>query len=186
MPSNLQIDPGQMVDEHSDYLLSFAMSKLQDLDLAKDLVQDTFVSALTKIDTFEHRSKLRTWLTSILNRKIIDHWRKAETRYTDPASHFFNQDDGKENGHWLENSGNQKTLETIEDIITKDETYAELGDCLEKLPERWRGVVAAKYLKESDSENICQDFDITASNLWVIIHRAKLVLRDCLKSKWEL
>ncbi len=186
MPSNTQIDSGKMVDDHSDYLLSFAMSKLQDVDLAKDLVQDTFVSALVKIDTFEHRSKLRTWLTSILNRKIIDHWRKAETRYTDPASHFFSQEDGKDNGHWLENSGNQKTLETIEDLISKDETYQELGDCLEKLPERWRGVVAAKYLKESDSENICQDFDITASNLWVIIHRAKLVLRDCLKSKWEL
>ena len=186
MSENNNIDPGHMVDEHSDYLLSFAMSKLQDLELAKDMVQDTFVSALTKIDKFERRSKLRTWLTSILNRKIIDHWRKAETRYTDPASHFFSKEDGSDNGHWLENSGNQKTLETVEDLIVKDETYLELGYCLEKLPERWRGVVASKYLKESDSETICDDFEITTSNLWVIIHRAKLVLRDCLKSKWEL
>jgi RNA polymerase sigma-70 factor (ECF subfamily) len=186
MAANINIDPGQMVDEHSDYLLSFAMSKIQDIDLSKDLVQDTFVSALTNLDTFEHRSKLRTWLTSILNRKIIDHWRKAETRYTDPASHFFSQEEGKGNGHWLENSGNQQTLETIEDLITKGETIEELNDCLEKLPKRWRGVVSSKYLKESDSENICTDYDITPSNLWVIIHRAKLVLRDCLQTKWKL
>jgi RNA polymerase sigma-70 factor (TIGR02943 family) len=176
--------PEYLVEEHSDYLLSFAMSKLRDIDLAKDMVQDTFVSALLKIDTFEQRSKLRTWLTSILNRKIIDHWRKAETRYTDPISHFFSQSEKK--GHWLETSGNQKTLETIEDEISREETIAELGQCLEKLPGKWRGIVASKYLEEKDSEDICKEFEITSSNLWVIIHRAKLVLRECLQTKWNL
>ena len=184
MTANSEIDVNALVDDHSDYLLSFAMSKLKDLDLAKDLVQDTLVSAITKLDTFEKRSKLRTWLTSILNRKIIDHWRKAETRYTDPVSSFFDQDGNK--GHWLESHGNNKTLETVEDRISKEETNIELADCLEKLPEKWKGIVASKYLEEKDSEEICKDFDITSSNLWVIIHRAKLVLRDCLQTKWTL
>ena len=98
--SNEKIDRAELVDEHSDYLLSFAMSKLRDIDLAKDLVQDTFVSALSKLDSFEQRSTVRTWLTSILNRKIIDHWRKAETRYTDPISSFFDQE--QKNRHWVE------------------------------------------------------------------------------------
>lgn len=185
MSSNAEIDLNALVEDHSDYLLSFAMSKLKDLDLAKDLVQDTFISAITKLETFEHRSKLRTWLTSILNRKIIDYWRKAETRYSDPISSFFAQD-GKQPGHWLESKGSMKTLETIEDQISKEETMIELSECLDKLPEKWRGVVASKYLEETDSEEICKDFDITSSNLWVIIHRAKLVLRDCLQAKWKL
>ena len=184
MTANSEIDVNALVDDHSDYLLSFAMSKLKDIDLAKDLVQDTLVSAITKLDTFEQRSKLRTWLTSILNRKIIDHWRKAETRYTDPVSSFFQQD-GK-TGHWLDSQGKNKTLETVEDRITKEETNMELADCLGKLPDKWKGVVASKYLEEKDSEEICNDFDITSSNLLVIIHRAKLVLRDCLQTKWEL
>ena len=184
MTNNSEIDVNALVDDHSDYLLSFAMSKLKDLDLAKDLVQDTLVSAITKLDTFEQRSKLRTWLTSILNRKIIDHWRKAETRYTDPISSFFQQD-GK-TGHWLDSQGKNKTLETVEDRISKEETSMELADCLGKLPDKWKGVVASKYLEEKASEEICNDFDITSSNLWVIIHRAKLVLRDCLQTKWKL
>lgn len=185
MSTKINVNTDQLVDEHGDYLLSFAMGKLQDLELAKDLVQDTFVSALTKLDTFEHRSKLRTWLTSILNRKIIDHWRKAETRYTDPASRFF-REDGKHKGHWLENVGEQETLGTIEDSIAQEETIGELGQCLDTLPEKWRGIVSSKYLEEQESEEICKDFNITPSNLWVIIHRAKLVLRDCLKTKWSL
>jgi RNA polymerase sigma-70 factor (ECF subfamily) len=175
--SENSIDTGKLVEEHSDYLLSFAMSKLQDLELAKDLVQDTFVSAITKLDSFENRSNIRTWLTSILNRKIIDHWRKAETRYTDPVSSFFDQEN--KHRHWLDKK-NSTSVESVVDQITKEEATLELYNCIEKLPSKWRGVIASKYLEEKVSEDICKEMEITPSNLWVIIHRAKLLLRDCL------
>ena len=177
-----KIDTGQLVEEHSDYLLSFAMTKLSDLELAKDLVQDTFVSAITKLDSFENRSSIKTWLTSILNRKIIDHWRKAETRYTDPVSLYFDQDSKMR--HWLVDKNNP-SVESVVDKITKEEATLELYDCVEKLPSKWRGVIASKYLEEKVSEDICKEMEITPSNLWVIIHRAKLLLRDCL-TKAEL
>ncbi len=176
-----EIDKAQLVDEHSDYLLSFAMSKLRDLELAKDLVQDTFVSALSKLETFEHRSKIRTWLTSILNRKIIDHWRKAETRYTDPISQFFDPETGGR--HWIIDK-NKPDVSTIEDQITREETIRELQECMDKLPEKWNGILSSKYLEEKESEEICNEFNITSSNLWVIIHRTKLLLRDCLENKF--
>ncbi len=181
--SENSIDTGKLVEEQSDYLLSFAMSKLQDLELAKDLVQDTFVSAITKLDTFENRSNIRTWLTSILNRKIIDHWRKAETRYTDPVSSFFDQNDKSK--HWLMDKKNSTDFENVVDRITREEATMELYNCIEKLPPKWRGVIASKYLEEKVSDDICKEMEITPSNLWVIIHRAKLLLRDCL-SKAEL
>lgn len=178
---NTQIDTGQLVEDHSDYLLSFAMSKLQDLELAKDLVQDTLISAITKIDSFENRSNIRTWLTSILNRKIIDHWRKAETRYTDPISRFFDQDDPSK--HWILDRKENASMETIEDEIIKDENNNDLFDCIGKLPDKWKGVIASKYLEEKVSEDICKELEITPSNLWVIIHRAKLLLRECLQTR---
>jgi RNA polymerase sigma factor (sigma-70 family) len=181
LSSEEEIDRTKLVDDHSDYLLSFAMSKLRDIDLAKDLVQDTFVSALMKLDTFEKRSKLRTWLTSILNRKIIDHWRKAGTRYTDPISSFFDQDENK--GQWLMEKKGDSKIQNIEEKLTFDESMVELQECLDTLPEKWRGIVSSKYLEEKESEQICNDFDITPSNLWVIVHRTKLLLRDCLQSK---
>ena len=177
-----QYDHATLVDDHSDYLLSFAMTKLNDVELAKDLVQDALVSALTKLHTFENRSKLRTWLTSILNRKIIDHWRKAETRYTDPISSFFIQSDPDK--HWVLEKTGDSNIANIEDILSHEETMSELHDCLNTLPEKWKGIIASKYLEEKESDQICNDFDITSSNLWVIIHRTKLLLRDCLKNKW--
>ena len=85
------------VNEYSDYLYNFAMTKLSDKDLALDLIQDTFVAAFQGVDTFEGRSAPKTWLTSILKRKIIDHWRKETSRKTDVASHFFrSEEDGSE------------------------------------------------------------------------------------------
>ncbi len=175
------LKPEDLVNEHGDYLLSFALSKLRNEELAKDMVQDTFVSAMSNIDSFEKRSKVRTWLTSILNRKIIDYWRKAETRYTDPASSFFDQED--KHHHWIFDKTKGATLENIEKRIEQTETLEELNECLDKLPEKWRAVIASKYLDEKESEVICKDLELSSSNLWVIIHRAKLVLRDCLKSK---
>ena len=176
------ISPAQLVDDHSDYLLSFAMTKVNDIDLAKDFVQDTLISAITKLDTFEQRSSVRTWLTSILNRKIIDYWRKAETKYTDPVSSFFQSDTNKT--HWLteKHLGDEPS---VAEKIEKEETLAELTDCLDTLPGQWKGIIASKYLEEKESEQICNDFDITPSNLWVIIHRAKLLMRDCLQTKWK-
>lgn len=171
----------ELIEEHSDYLLGFAMTKLSDLELAKDLVQDTFLSALSKLDTFEERSSLRTWLASILNRKIIDHWRKAETRYTDPVSSFFDQDDP--NKHWIINTRNNSDLDNIEKRIIQNESHQELRDCIDTLPEKWRGIISSKYLHEKISDEICKEYEITPSNLWVIIHRTKLLLRECLNTK---
>lgn len=178
--SKTDIKPAEIVEEHSDYLLSFAMMKLGDLNLAKDLVQDTLISAITKLDTFEKRSKLRTWLTSILNRKIIDHWRKAETKYTDPVSQFFNSDD---NDHWITENFGGIEMETVETQIMREERHAELHDCINTLPEKWKGVMVSKYFDEKSSDEICKELEITPSNLWVIVHRAKILLRKCLQTK---
>lgn len=175
-----ELDIGQIIEDNSDYLLAFALTKISDVELAKDLVQDTFVSAMTKIETFEHRSKVRTWLTSILNRKIIDFWRKAETRYTDNISSFF---DGKK--HWIEDSERHAEMDTIEDQIIQEERIDDLYDCISGLPSKWKAIIASKYLDEKSTEEICKEYDITSSNLWVIIHRSKLNLRKCLQNKFK-
>ena len=118
------------------------MSKINDIDLAKDFVQDTFISAITKLDIFEQRSTIRTWLTSILNRKIIDYWRKAETKYTDPVSSFFQSDTNKT--HWLteKHLGSEPS---VSEKMEKEETLTELSECLETLPIQWKGIMASKY-----------------------------------------
>ena len=77
--SNL-LNPHQWVDQHADYLFSLAIVRVNDEELAKDLVQETFLAALGRVKYFEGKSSERTWLTAILKNKIVDVYRKKSSR----------------------------------------------------------------------------------------------------------
>ena len=67
------------MSEHADYLYAYAISRISDEEQARDLVQETFLAALEKVDKFEGKSSERTWLTAILRNKIIDVYRKKSS-----------------------------------------------------------------------------------------------------------
>lgn len=97
------IDPESWVDQYGDYLYAFTLSRLVDRTTAEDLVQETFVSALHTMKKFKGHSSERTWLTSILKHKILDHFRKKQRDQTtlDSASREDNvQQFFDETGHW--------------------------------------------------------------------------------------
>lgn len=177
-------DVEEWFSNYSDYLFAFAVKRTQDPDLSKDLVQDTFIAAFKGIDGFKGNSQPKTWLTSILNRKIIDHWRKQERMGTDVASHFFQGDEAKRPGFWILEHAPSQQVAAHDKQIEQEEQVNELSDCIEALPAQWKGVVAAKYWEEKKGEEICTEFELSSSNYWVIIHRAKILLRDCLQKKW--
>ncbi|MFT5819493.1 MAG: RNA polymerase sigma-70 factor (TIGR02943 family) [Crocinitomix sp.] len=176
------IDTSQWVDEYADMLFNFAAVRVSDSDLAKDLVQDTFVSALKGIDKFQGKSTVKTWLFSILKRKIIDHWRKQESRKTKPMSFFTT--DGMMKGKFLETYSPKGRLSEVEEKMENAELRQAITECIGSLPSKWQGIVVDKMVDEKESEEVCNNHDITPSNLWVIVHRAKLQLRDCLEKKW--
>jgi RNA polymerase sigma-70 factor (ECF subfamily) len=178
--SNSDKNPENWLNDHGDYLMNFAVKKTSDRELSVDLVQDTLLSGIESISKFRGESAVRTWLTSILNRKIIDHWRKKSTQTTATFSTYYNDD----NDHWLENKGPNGRVAEIEEDIENEELGNTLQSCIQKLPENWRSIVIDKVVYEKDTDSVCKEHDITSSNLWVIIHRAKLQLKDCLEINW--
>ncbi|MCG8574207.1 MAG: sigma-70 family RNA polymerase sigma factor [Flavobacteriales bacterium] len=177
------IDTSKWVEDYSDGLYNYAVMRVQDHDLALDFVQDTFVSALKALENFQGKSSVKTWLYSILKRKIIDHWRKQESRKTRPMSSYFS-DSGMMKGKFLEGAQPTGRVSEVEKIIENDELREAIFGCISGLPDNWRGILVDKMIEEKKTEEVCKDHDITTSNLWVIIHRAKLQLRDCLDKKW--
>jgi RNA polymerase sigma-70 factor (TIGR02943 family) len=178
---------------HGNYLFSIAMMKTRDKTLSEDLVQETFLSAIKGYDNFQGNSSEKTWLTTILKNKIIDHYRKKNIlkdansylTETDHAfyDHFFATDQDR-NGHWLEAASPKGWEFPADHAIIEKEFNATLELCLSKLPAKLLPVFLARVLDEDDSENICKEFNLSASNYWVILHRAKLLMRACLEAKW--
>ncbi|MFM2344659.1 MAG: hypothetical protein RLZZ210_1270 [Pseudomonadota bacterium] len=176
---------------HSDELYRFALFRLQNKELSEDLVQETIISAWKSRDSFLNQSSLKTWLISILKRKIIDYFRSQyskelvclddkhdylaeQNKYDDE---MFSQD-----GHWLE--APQKWAEPS-NIIQQRSFLTILEQCLERLNSKLASVFIMKEIDDEDSENICKELNISASNLWVLLYRARMNLRQCIEVKWS-
>jgi RNA polymerase sigma-70 factor (TIGR02943 family) len=188
--SNNVLKPEKWVQNYADYLYSFAHYRVSDQELAEDLVQDTFLSALSARDTYKGQASEKTWLVSILKNKIIDHYKKASTRNESPLQlstydapsydYFFNK---QKKGHWQKDHSPKDWSESPEQHETK-EFYTVLKKCLAALPAKWQGVFKMSMLDEQDSKEVCKEFSLTSSNFWVIMHRAKLQVRECLEKNW--
>jgi RNA polymerase sigma-70 factor (TIGR02943 family) len=183
-------DPERWVDEHGDYLFKYALSRLRDPLKAEDAVQETFLAALRGGKSFQGRSAEKSWLVGILKNKIFDYFRKAgrETAFTDLEfySDGENRDfesDGLHKGHWVSDSAPSEWNDPGASLDSEVfwQTYR---DCSNKLPKNVATVFALREVDGVESKEICTMLNISESNLWVMLHRARMALRRCLETNW--
>ena len=188
------LNPADWLQLYGDYLFSMAILKTGDKELAEDLVQETFFSAIKARESFKGNSNEKTWLTAILKNKIIDHYRKknvlkeAGDYLADTEQNFhtaFFSDAENNFGHWTKEAAPQNwKISGADNSLNNKEFFKILQHCIEKMPSKLVPVFLAKFIDEEESEMICKDFNITPSTYWVIIHRAKLLMRSCLEKNW--
>lgn len=176
-------DLAQWVEDYTQDLYSWALHKVSDEELAKDLVQDTFMAAAEKLSSFKGESSPKTYLFSIINHKIVDHYRKKVHKPVNVEnqifSSFFDED-----GDWRTDKKPREWHEDESDLLDDVNFQSVLQDCINNLPDKWNVCVTSKYLMDKKSEEICQDLGITTTNYWQMMHRAKLQLRECIEDNW--
>ena len=177
------------INQFSDDLYCWAFYKTSSKETAEDLVQETFLSAFHKIDTFQGNSQPKTWLFSILNNKVIDYYRKsAKTtkktfNLTENSGYALSEDLFNTYGCW-KNENVKAIWDQEEELLDNPEFNLVMQECMNDLPQKWKLAVTSKYLSDKDTTEICQELEITPSNYWQIVHRSKLLLRKCLEMKW--
>ncbi len=133
------------------------------------------MAAYEKYDSFRGDSSPKTWLYSILNFKIIDHYRakaKQPVKMDNQLfSRFFNSE-----GDWNVSKRPKNWDEDEQHLLDNDDFQAVLKTCLDSLPEKWNACIHLKFMTEKNGDEICQELDISPTNFWQIIHRAKLTL----------
>lgn len=186
------LEPQQWVERYGDYLFNFAVVRVSDAEKAEDLVQDTFLSALKAKDNFQGMSSERTWLISILKRKIIDTYRKQYSSRESSMSDYeqniaddtFYRTEGPFKGHWLEGMGPHSHSLMPEGKLEQEELMEIIRLCISKLPSNLASAFILKMIDEAESDEVCKELGITPSNLWVMLHRARLKMRKCIENKW--
>jgi len=182
--SGHKINPNKWIDLYSDYLFNYTITRVKDRETAQDLIQDTFFAGLKSMKNFKGEASERTWLIAILKRKIIDHYRKINSNKGKAEVRMSFNFDGENEGDWLEERVADPFDKTAEDTLENTELGLAIHNCLGKLPAKQAQVFKMKTILDYDTETICKELDITASNLWVIIHRARTSLAACMEEKW--
>lgn len=186
------LQPAKWVELYGDYLLKFALFRLNDVALCEDLVQETFLAGLKASENFKGESSEKTWLTNILKNKIIDEYRKKsrskivddETQKEETDFTNFFEKNENDYGHWQTEQKPIAWEKSILDKMVTQEYYQVLKRCMSKLPELQFNLIQEKFFIENDPKNICKKYNITQSNYWVMIHRVHIVLRKCIEINW--
>lgn len=176
-------DLAQELERLRPQLLKFALLQLRNTAWAEDAVSDTLLVALEKPQSFSGRSQLKTWLIGILKHKLVDQIRR-QTRELSTTSDddepledlLFHQD-----GHWREAPQDWSQPESS---LQQVEFFRVLEACVDKLPGQQGRLFMMREWLELDTEEICKALSISPTNLWVMLHRARLRLRACLEQHW--
>ncbi|ROH88519.1 sigma-70 family RNA polymerase sigma factor [Pseudomethylobacillus aquaticus] len=173
--------------EHGDFLYRFALARLRDPHLAEDAVQDTLLAAMQN-QGFAGKSAPRTWLTGILKHKIIDIIRKqsreqvvedlGEDLPDEAGMDDFFADDQR---HWADKP---QAWGAPQDELEQKQFLQVLQECMNRLPTKLAQLFMLREVHETDNEEICKELDISTTNAWVMLYRARMNLRKCLELNW--
>ncbi len=177
----IAVDPTKWVDSYGDALFAFAVTRLRDRNLAEEAVQEAFLSALKSIDQFRQTGSEGAWLMGILKRKVIDLVRsqakQPATLADDPVvSALFDK-----RGNWSKSAKASGAMRL--DAMEREEFKVVFQDCLEKLPPTQAATFWLREVQQESADEVCKALDISSSNLWVLMHRARLALAECMKTR---
>lgn len=186
MPQKQLSNPQEWVDQYGDYLYRYAYMQLRDQQWAEDIVQETLLAALQAQNKFSGKSTEKTWLTGILRHKIFDYLRKKyreqahlqmpEQTDTVAVDFYFDNHD-----HW---EPKPKSWANPRASLEEKDFWHQFSKCAEKLPDRVSQAFNARLIDETPYEELCKILNISSTHLGVMLHRARLQMRQCLEQNW--
>ncbi len=164
--------------DYGDNLFAYALPRVGgNRAVAEDLVQETLLAGLQGYASFQAQSSVETWLTGILRRKVIDHYRRSgrSKEVSSPEAFFSPAGTIQGVGAW---GGDPAVL------AENQEFRAVLDSCLAGLNATLAEAFVAVVMDGLETEAACKLLNVTPTNLSVRLHRARLGLRQCLEKKW--
>ncbi len=182
-------DPVGWVDIYGDYLFRYALARVGGEHAAEDLVQETFLSALQSRANFQGRSSERTWLTGIMKNKILEYYRKNRRSNDDTLEGAYgtlHREIMDKHNHWEMDPEKAPAAcsPSPSERLENSEFWGVMAECLKKLPVNASRVFTLREIDGVETADICAAIGVSESNLWVLLHRSRFILRRCLELNW--
>jgi RNA polymerase sigma factor (sigma-70 family) len=180
---NITLQPEKWVERYAGHLYNYALAKVNDAELSRDLIQETFLTALEQCHKFEYRSSERSWLTGILKIKIYNIYKQrlkktlVVTDFQQAESVDFFED--RSIRMYFLDAG----AAAVDPIVNK-EFFDFIKRCVDKWPKLWQTLFLMKFIELKNTEEICDKLKLSPAYYWVICHRIKTSLKRSLESFW--
>lgn len=161
-----------IIKQHQDEVYSLAMSVVKDEFLAKDVVQNAFIKAYTKLDTFQGNSKFSTWLFRIIINEAFLQQRKL-MRQTKIAER-------------ISETNNRSTINKSSKKIEEDNQRYYINEALKQIPAKYSLALRLFYLLDYSVEEIREVTDWSTSNTKVILYRARNKVKKLLDETYNI
>ena len=181
---SIKVEATKWVDFYGDALFAFALSRLRDRNLAEEAVQETFVSALKSVDQYRQTGSEGAWLMGILKRKVIDQFRAQSKQPTTLENDPILESLFDKRGNWSKSAKANGAMRL--DAIEREEFRVVFQECLKKLPPTQASTFWLREVQQDNAEEVCKVLGISTSNLWVLMHRARLALAECMKTRMAM
>jgi RNA polymerase sigma-70 factor (ECF subfamily) len=162
-----------LVDRHQDLMLRVAGSYVRNPEVAREVVQDTWLSVLGGIDGFEGRSSLKTWIFRILVNRAKTRGARESRTVPFSALTAAGAPEPMDPDALLEEDAEA----TPEQRLISRETLAHAVHAMRRLPEGQRQVIALRDMHGCSSDEVCTVLGITGGNQRVQLHRARAKVR---------
>lgn len=178
-------NPETWLSEHGDYLFQFAFVRLRNRAAAEDAVQETFLAGIKALDRYDGKTPVRYWLRGILRHKVVDYIRKAsrEIAVEETEDHEI-LDRLKFKAFGIPEQHPPPWKFDPMHAYEQKEFWDVFYGCMSKLTEKTGLAFTLRELEGLPTETICKELNLTPNNLWVVLHRARTQLKECLEANW--
>jgi RNA polymerase sigma-70 factor (ECF subfamily) len=167
-------------------LLKIARLQLRNDAWAEDVVSETLLAALEGSAAFAGNSQVKTWVVGILKHKIIDQFRRGGREVSVDAQV---EAAGAETLDELYHPSGHRYEPPVdwgdpESSLSRSQFFEVLQACIDQLPANLGRVFMMREWLEAETDEICKELGITSTNCFVMLHRARMRLRECLEQRW--
>jgi RNA polymerase sigma-70 factor (ECF subfamily) len=186
----------ELVTQHHSALIRMAMGYVADREVAEEVVQDTWMAVIESLNRFEGRSSLRTWVCGILIHKAKDRGVREKRHTTFSAFESYDDDNdeavdpsrfqqtGEWAGHWAF-PPQPWDDQTPEKLLASQQAVNAMQRAIEALPATLKEVLILRDVEGVEAKEVCEMLNITETNLYVRLHRARERVRVAVETYLE-
>ncbi len=166
-----------------------ARAVVYDSALAEDLVQETLLAVFEQASDRKGQASLSTWAIAILKNKVADWYRSPNRkRFVQQAEEQGDEELGEgvealfdASGHYVQQV---PSWQQPQNHMEQKQMFAIIEQCAERLPKQTSRVFMMREWLGFETAEICSRLSISADNCRMILHRARMGMRECMQLNW--